>query len=138
MTFVIVGGGPTGVNCRSDFRAGTESAGRRFPHDRSAAHAHRADRGGPRLLAAFPPTRVVAIRPRMPCRKWASRSSSAVPSAAVMHAGITVPGEIVAAGTVLWARGRCSLAAARWLGVDADLPGSVEVQANLQRPGSRK
>jgi NADH dehydrogenase/putative oxidoreductase len=49
--------------------------------------------------------------------------------------GVTIDGELVRAGTVLWAAGVVASPAARWLGVPADPAGRVPVDDHLRVDG---
>ena len=134
MTFVIVGGGPTGVELAG---AISELAQKALAADFRMIDPRRARivlvEGGPRLLAAFPTELSQFAHDallRMGVEIQLGRAVSGCDAA-----GITVSGETLPAGTVLWAAGVAASPAARWLGVAADRAGRVEVQANLTVPG---
>ena len=134
MTFVIVGGGPTGVELAG---AIAELAQKALAADFRMIDPRRARivliEGGPRLLAAFPESLSQfahdALR-GMGVEVQLGRVVSGCDTG-----GITVSGEKLAAGTVLWAAGVAASPAARWLGAAADRAGRVLVQPNLSLPG---
>jgi putative oxidoreductase len=49
--------------------------------------------------------------------------------------GLTVNGERIAAGTVLWATGVAASPAAAWLGTEPDRAGRIKVGPDLSVPG---
>jgi NADH dehydrogenase len=134
LTFVIIGGGPTGVelagaiaelahqNLREDFRSIDtrqvrvlliEAGARILPSFSSdlSAYAHRAlERLG------------VEIRSGVPVSDCNAR-------------GVVFGGTSVQADVVLWAAGVRASAAAGWLGAPADNAGRVKVEADLSVPG---
>ncbi len=134
MTFVIVGGGPTGVELAG---AISELAQKALAADFRMIDPRRARivliEGGPRLLAAFPPTLSQFAHDAL--RKMGVEIQLGRAVSGCDGSGITVSGEKLAAGTVLWAAGVAASPAARWLGAGADRAGRVEVQANLSVPG---
>ncbi|MDB5977217.1 MAG: FAD-dependent oxidoreductase [Nevskia sp.] len=134
MTFVIIGGGPTGVELAG---AISELAQKALAADFRMIDPRRARivliEGGPRLLAAFPP--MLSQFAQDALRKM---SIEVQLGRAVSHCdveGITVSGEKLAAGTVLWAAGVAASPAARWLDAAADRAGRVEVLSNLSVAG---
>ena len=134
MTFVIVGGGPTGVELAG---AISELAQKALAADFRMIDPRRARivlvEGGPRLLAAFPPELSQfahdALR-GMGVEIQLGRSVNGCDAG-----GITISGEALAAGTVLWAAGVAASPAALWLGAAADRAGRVQVQHNLSIAG---
>ena len=134
MTFVIVGGGPTGVELAG---AISELAQKALAADFRMIDPRRARivlvEGGPRLLAAFPPELSQFAHDALQGMGVEIQLGRAVSGCDAD--GITVSGETLPAGTVLWAAGVAASPAARWLGVAADRAGRVEVQANLTVPG---
>ncbi|HEY2745708.1 MAG TPA: NAD(P)/FAD-dependent oxidoreductase [Polyangia bacterium] len=134
MTFVVVGGGPTGVELAG---AVAELARHALARDFRRIDPTKARvvlvEGGPTLLASYPPELQasavkqlvglgVEVRLRDPVR-------------AVDEAGVTLHGEAIAARTVLWGAGVVATPLGRTLGVPVDGHGRVEVDARLHPPG---
>jgi NADH dehydrogenase len=134
LTFVIVGGGATGVEMAgaiAEVARQTLAADFRRIDPRSARIV--LIEAGPRLLPAFPPEQSDFVR------------------AALMHAGVDVKtdtrvtncdargvdtdGGRIEAGTLIWAAGVTASPAARWLGAEADRASRVKVNADLSLPG---
>ena len=125
LTFVVIGGGPTGVELAGTIveLARTNSA-RGFPKHRYAHDARRADRGGraraarvrrgSRALCASSPG---AARRRR--RAW----TASVPNARGRASSLAH--RTLAAKTILWAAGVQASPAARWLGASADRAGRI-------------
>ena len=134
MTFVIVGGGPTGVELAG---AISELAQNALAADFRMIDPRRARvvlvEGGPRLLAAFPPSLSQFAHDALQGMGVEIQLNRVVSGCDSF--GIIVSGEKLAAGTVLWAAGVAASPAARWRGAAADRAGRVEVQANLTVPG---
>ena len=134
LTFVVVGGGPTGVemagavaelarmSLAADFR-------RVDPKDTRVVLVE----AGPRVLATFPE------RLSEKARRQLERLGVEVRTgAAVMECdgdGVTAAGERIEARTVIWGAGVVASPAAKWLGVEADRGGRVIVGPDLAVPG---
>lgn len=134
LTFLIVGGGPTGVEL-----AGAISELARFGMDKEFRSFDPAEarvilvQSAPRLLPAFPET----------LARIAQRSLEALGVEVLLGSrvegidaeGVTISGRRVPAKTVLWAAGVMASPAAKWLGAEADNAGRVKVQEDLSVPG---
>ena len=134
LTFLIVGGGPTGVELAGAIaelaRYGMDKEFRTF----DPAHARVVlVQSAPRLLPAFPES-LAAIAQRSLERLGVEVLLKSRVEA-IDAQGVLVSGQRIAARTVLWAAGVAASPAARWLGVDADSAGRVKVQADLSVPG---
>ncbi len=134
LTFVIVGGGPTGVELAG---AIAELAHQNLPPDFRHIDTRKARvllvEAGPRILPSFTP------------------DLSAYAQKALEHAGVEVQlglavsdcnsqgvvfgGRAVAADVVLWAAGVRASPAAAWLDLPADNAGRVKVESDLTAPG---
>ena len=138
LTFVIVGGGPTGVelagalaeiarqSLRSDFRRIQPESSRIILVE-----------GGPYLLAAFPePLRLAARRSLE--RLGVEVRTNEIVTAVDAH-GVTIgkdPNRVqIAANTVLWAAGVAASPLAKSLGVPLDRAGRVTTEPTLTVPG---
>ncbi len=134
LTFLIVGGGPTGVELAGSIaelaRHGMEKEFRRF--DPAAARVLLVQ-AGPRLLPSFPEDLSAATRASLEelgVEVLVDRRVEAIDGE-----GVTVNGQRIAARTVLWAAGVVASPAARWLGAEADPAGRVKVSGDLSVPG---
>ena len=134
LTFLIVGGGPTGVELAGAIaelaRFGMEKEFRNF--DPAQARVILVQ-SAPRLLPAFP-------------EKLASIAQASLEKLGVevlTHSrvedidahGVAVNGMRIAARTVLWAAGVMASPAAQWLGATADAVGRIKVGDDLSVPG---
>lgn len=134
LRFVIVGGGPTGV----------ELAGTLAEIARHTLHGEfrRADprqaqvllvEAGPRVLSSFPQRLSEKARAQLQALGVEVRTGAAV--SAIDAEGVVVGGERIAARTVLWAAGVAASPLARDLGAPLDRAGRVRVNPDLSVPG---
>ncbi len=134
LTFLIVGGGPTGVELAGAIaelaRFGMEKEFRNFdPADARVILVQAA----PRLLPAFP--EALAAIARRALEKLGVEVQTGSLVEAIDADGVTVSGKRIVAKTVLWAAGVTASPAAKWLGAAADNAGRVKVGADLSVPG---
>jgi NADH dehydrogenase/putative oxidoreductase len=132
LTFLIVGGGPTGVELAGAIaelaRFGMEF--RTFdPADARVILVQSA----PRLLPAFPESLAGIARRSLEKLGVEVLLDSRVEIIDSM--GVMISGTRVIARTVLWAAGVAASPAAQWLGAEADAAGRVKVGPNLEVPG---
>lgn len=134
-TFVVVGGGPTGVEM-----AGTlaELARHTLKRDFRVVDP-RASRvvlfeAGPTLLSAFPEDLREDARRRL--ERLGAEVRLGAPVTEITREGLRVGGEWVAANTVLWAAGVAASPLGRSLGVPLDRAGRVKVSPDLTIPGA--
>jgi NADH dehydrogenase/putative oxidoreductase len=130
LTFLIVGGGPTGVELAGAIaelaRYGMEKEFRRFdPADTRVILVQSA----PRVLPTFPESLSAIARQSLEKLGVEVRVGGRVEH--IDAEGVKVSGERIAARTVLWAAGVVASPAARWLSVPADSAGRIKVQADL-------
>jgi putative oxidoreductase len=134
LTFVIVGGGPTGVELAGAIaelaQHGLEQEFRNF--DPASARVLLVQ-AGPRILPAFPETLSLQARKALEVLGVEVRLDSRVER--IDADGVTISGQRIEARTVLWAAGVVASPAARWLGAQADSAGRVKVAADLSVPG---
>jgi NADH:ubiquinone reductase (H+-translocating) len=134
LRFVIVGGGPTGV----------ELAGTLAEIARHTLHGEfrRADprqaqvllvEAGPRVLASFPEHLSQKARLQLQALGVDVRTGAAV--SAIDAEGVRIGDARIAARTVLWAAGVAASPLARDLGAPLDRAGRVRVEADLSVPG---
>jgi NADH dehydrogenase/putative oxidoreductase len=134
LTFLIVGGGPTGVELAGAIaelaRFGMEKEFRNF--DPAAARVLLVQ-SGPRLLPAFPEKLSAIARASLEQLSVEVRTDSRVED--IDAEGVMVSGQRVKARTVIWAAGVMASPAARWLSAEADRSGRVQVGDDLSVPG---
>jgi NADH dehydrogenase len=134
LTFVIVGGGPTGVELAGMI---VEIARHALKREFKAIDPESARvvliEAGPSILASFPDSLRDAARRslrRLGVEVWEHAAVTAVEEGAVR-----VSGDLVPAHTILWAAGVAASPLARSLGVPLDRTGRVLVEADLSIPG---
>lgn len=134
LTFVVIGGGPTGVEMAG---ATAELAHAALRHDFRAVDPREARivlvEGGPRLLASFPETLSKAAHEALERLHVEVRLGA--PVTQCDEGGVTIGGQRLEAATIIWAAGVAASPAARWLGVDSDRVGRVVVGPDLSLPG---
>jgi putative oxidoreductase len=134
LTFLIVGGGPTGVELAGAIaeltRYGMHKDFRQF--DPASARIILVQ-SGPRVLPAFPERLSVIARRSLEQLGVDVRTDSRVEF--LDGDGVRINGHPVAARTVLWAAGVIASPAGRWLGAACDSAGRVKVDAELGVPG---
>jgi len=135
LTFVVVGGGPTGVEMAG---AIAELANHALVDDFRAIDPKQARivlvEAGPRLLPAFPESLSAEAKRALERLGVEVMLGHAVTECAPW--GITVAGTQILSDTVVWAAGVAASPAARWLGVEKDRSGRVTVAPDLTVPGS--
>jgi NADH:quinone reductase (non-electrogenic) len=134
LNFVIVGGGPTGVEMAG---AIAELAKRALAADFRAIDPRAARivlvEAAPRLLTSFDPALSETARRSLEQLGVEVRLGAGV--TACDGAGVTVGDERIAARTVMWAAGVMASPVAQWLGAQADHAGRVKVKPDLSVPG---
>jgi NADH dehydrogenase/putative oxidoreductase len=134
LTFVVVGGGPTGVELAGAIaeltNLGMTNEFRTI--DPTAARVLLVE-AAPRILAQFDESLSEAAK-----RSLAELGVEVMTGGRVEHIeanGVTISGQFVPSRTVMWAAGVVASPAANWLGVEADRAGRVKVGADLSIPG---
>jgi len=134
LTFLIVGGGPTGVELAGAIaelsRFGMENEFRRI--DPATARVILVQ-AAPRILPTFPEDLSEKTRLALQQLGVEVLVNSRVES--IDADGVVVSGKRIAARTVLWAAGVVASPAAKWLGAAADAAGRVKVGPDLSLPG---
>ncbi|MBI3790433.1 MAG: NAD(P)/FAD-dependent oxidoreductase [Gemmatimonadetes bacterium] len=133
-TFVIVGGGPTGVELAGML---PELARRAFRRDFRRVDTRKTRvvlvEGGPRLLAAFPEKLAARARRDLESLGVEVRTKQVVTR--VDADAVWIGDERIATHTVFWAAGNRASSIARKLGVPTDKAGRAIVEADLSVPG---
>ena len=134
LTFVIVGGGPTGVELAG---AIAELARHGLAHEFRQIDPSMARvilmQAGPRILPTFPESLSRRASEALTTLGVEVLTDSAVEL--IDGAGVVVAGQRVAARNVFWAAGVMASAAAKWLKAGADRAGRVKVVEDLSVPG---
>jgi NADH dehydrogenase len=133
LSFVIVGGGPTGVELAGAIAEAVRKAlAHDFRHiDPTMARVLLVE-GQPRLLAAFPEVLSVHAERQLRALGVAVRTGTHVEE--VTADGVVVAGERIPARTVIWAAGVEASPAGQWLHTAVDRAGRVRVRADLSVP----
>jgi NADH:quinone reductase (non-electrogenic) len=134
LSFVVVGGGPTGVEMAG---AIAELAKRALAADFRSIDPRCARialiEAGPRLLAPFDPTLSDAARRSLEQLGVDVRLGSGVTDCDC--SGVSIGRERIETRTIVWAAGVKASPAAEWLTAASDRAGRVKVQADLSVPG---
>ncbi|HEY8461226.1 MAG TPA: NAD(P)/FAD-dependent oxidoreductase, partial [Blastocatellia bacterium] len=136
MTFVVVGGGPTGVELAGaiaelahfvlarDFR-------RIFPEEAEILLLE----GGPRILPSFSPD--LSEKAHRQLARLGVRVRTGAKVTDIDKRGVHLGDEMIKAATVIWAAGVSATALTRRLGVPIDRAGRVLINPDLTVPGHR-
>ncbi len=134
LTFVVVGGGPTGVELAGNIAELARSTlARDFRHINPASARIVLFESGPRLLAAFPER-----LGRYAARALASLGVEVrvgIPVTAIDPQGLSAGSERIDCGTIIWAAGTAARPAARWLGVSTARDGCIRIDARCAVEG---
>jgi NADH dehydrogenase/putative oxidoreductase len=134
LTFVIVGGGPTGVELAG---AIAELARHGLSREFRAIDPSMARvilmQSGPRILPAFPESLSRQAAAALTDLGVEVLTGSAVQQ--IDDGGVVVSGRRVPAGNAFWAAGVMASPAAQWLKAEADRSGRIKVTEDLSVPG---
>ena len=134
LNFVVVGGGPTGVEMAG---AIAELAKRALASDFRSIDPRCARivllEAGPRLLPAFDPGLAEAARRALEHLGVEVRLATSVVDCDC--SGVSLGQDRIETRTIIWAAGVKASPAAEWLGVDCDGAGRAKVKADLSVPG---
>jgi NADH dehydrogenase len=134
LNFVVVGGGPTGVEMAG---AIAELAKRALASDFRSIDPRCARviliEAGPRLLAPFDPALSAAARRSLEHLGVEVRLGTGVTDCDC--SGVSLGRERLQTRTIVWAAGVKASPAAEWLGAGSDRAGRVKVRADLSVPG---
>ena len=134
LTFMIIGGGPTGVEIAG---AVAELANKALAADFRNIDPRQARiilaEAGPRILATFPENLSAAAERALMRLGAEVRKGTAVTACADDH--VMIGAERIETRTVIWAAGVAASPAAKWLGAAKDRAGRVIVADDLSLPG---
>ncbi len=134
LTFVVVGGGPTGVEMAG---AIAEVARLSLPHDFRRIDTASARvlliEAGPRILAAFPEALSEYAARALAAQGVVVMTGTSVE--ACQAEGVIVAGRLIPAAVTVWAAGVRASPAATWLDAGCDRAGRVMVEPDLSLPG---
>ena len=133
LTFVIVGGGPTGVEMAGALAemANSTLAAEFRRIDPRSARIILLD-AAPRLLLPYPENLAHKVKTKL--EKLGIEVRTGHPVERVDVEGVIVNGERICSGCVIWAAGVSASPAGKWLGAETDRAGRVKVQADLTVP----
>lgn len=134
LTFVVVGGGPTGVELAG---AIAELTRRALACDFRRIRGQRARilliDGGPRVLSTFCPS--LSAYAKTALEKLGVELMLGRPVGHCDEGGVAVGEQRIGAANVIWAAGVQASPAGRWLGAETDRAGRVFVEKDLTLPG---
>jgi NADH:quinone reductase (non-electrogenic) len=134
LTFVVIGGGPTGVEMAGAIAELARVALRRdFRNIDSREASIVLVEAGPRVLPAFPPRLSDAAHQSLDRLGVEVRLGN--PVTECDEGGVTIGGDRLEAATIIWAAGVAASSAAKWLSAEKDRVGRVVVGADLTLPG---
>jgi NADH:ubiquinone reductase (H+-translocating) len=134
LSFVIVGGGATGVELAGAF---AEVARQTLQHDFRRINPRTSRiilvEAGPRLLPTFPKALSDYARRSLHSMGVTIELNRTVTGCDAL--GVSLDGGRIEAATVIWAAGVVASPAARWIGAEQDRSGRIKVNADLTVPG---
>jgi NADH dehydrogenase len=133
LTFIVIGGGPTGVEMAG---AIAELARRTVSRDFRTI-TPRCSRivlveAGPRILPSFPPE--LSSKAEQSLRELGVEVRSHAPVSEIARDLVIVGRERIAAQTIIWAAGVQASPAAQWLGAEHDRQGRIFIEEDLRVP----
>jgi len=133
LTFVVIGGGPTGVEMAG---AIAELARRTVSRDFRSITPHCSRvlllEAGPRILPSFPPE--LSAKAEQSLRELGVKVRTYAPVSEIASDLVIVGRDRIAAHTIVWAAGIQASPAAQWLGAEQDRIGRVFVERDLRVP----
>ena len=135
LTFVLVGGGPTGVEMAGAIaewaRLTMKEDFRRIDPKKTRILLLEA---GPRILSSFHPDLSARVTQRL--TSMGVEVLTGHPAEQIDEGGVTVGGVRIPARTVIWTAGVTPSPVARWLNAPTDRAGRVSVRYDLSVPGA--
>ena len=134
LSFVVVGGGPTGVELAGTLaEIARHTLAQEFRRIDPAQAKVRLIEAGPVLLAAFPAR--LQERTRKQLQRLGVQVMTGQPVQDISAQGVMLGGQPLPARTVLWAAGVAASPLGALLGSELDRAGRVKVQPDLSLPG---
>ncbi len=134
MTFVVVGGGPTGVEMAGAIaELARRTLARDFRHSDPAKARVLLIEAGPRVLGNFPEDLSAVARRSLERLDVELRLEAEVTMCD--RNGVEIGDERIEAATIIWAAGVAASPAAGWIGADHDRAGRIHVAEDLSVPG---
>jgi NADH dehydrogenase len=134
LTFIVIGGGPTGVEMAG---AIAELAKMAVARDFRRIDPRQARillvEAGPRILSSFPPK--LSDKAGRALERLGVEVRTGAPVTACDESGIRLGEERILSGCIVWAAGVEASPAAKWLGAERDKAGRVIVGPGLTLPG---
>jgi NADH dehydrogenase FAD-containing subunit len=134
LTFVVVGGGPTGVEMAG---AIAELARKALAEDFRRIDPRHARillvEAGPRVLPAFPDS--LSAIAQKDLKRLGVEVMTGAPVRSCDDDGVIAGAERIPSGCIIWAAGVAASPAAKWLHAEHDAAGRVKVAADLSLPG---
>jgi NADH dehydrogenase len=134
LTFVIVGGGPTGVELAGGI---AELAHQNLPVEYRRIDTRQARivliEAGPRILPSF--TEDLSAYAHASLQRLGVEIQLGLPVSECGESGVVYGGRTLAAKVILWAAGVRASGAAAWAGLPADNAGRARVEPDLTAPG---
>jgi NADH dehydrogenase len=134
LTFVIVGGGPTGVELAGAIaELANENLPREFRHIDTREARVVLIEAGPRILPSF--SEDLSAYAHASLERLGVQVQLRQPVSECSAQGVIYGGRPLAAKVILWAAGVRASSAAAWAGLPADNAGRAQVEADLTAPG---
>ncbi|MGO9484554.1 MAG: NAD(P)/FAD-dependent oxidoreductase [Rhodomicrobium sp.] len=134
LSFVVVGGGPTGVEMAGAIAAIAQgSLHPDFRHIDARDATIRLIEAGPRILPALPPK--LSDYAKRTLERLGVQVETSSPVTACTENGVETANGFIEAATIVWAAGVVASPAAQWLGVKADKAGRIEAAQDLSVTG---
>ncbi|MDC8013687.1 NAD(P)/FAD-dependent oxidoreductase [Tahibacter soli] len=134
LTFVVIGGGPTGVELAGTLAEIARHTLRREFRNADPSHARvMLVEAGPRILSALPES--LSAKAQRQLEKLGVEVQTGRAVTAIDATGVELGGERIATRTALWAAGVAASPLGRELGVAVDRAGRVAVAPDLSVPG---
>jgi len=134
LTFVIVGGGPTGVELAGSLaEIGRKAMGPDFPNLRLDDLAILLVEGGPRILPGFAPGLSAKAETALERKGVTIKLNSLVSE--IRADGLVIAGEFVRSANIIWAAGNKASLLLNSLAAFQDGSGRIKVQQDLTIPG---
>jgi NADH dehydrogenase len=134
LTFIVVGGGPTGVELAGTIAELSRSTlARDFRHIDPTSARIILFEAGPRLLSAFPES--LSKYAQTTLEKLGVEVRTGAPVNEIDGRGLTAGTERIESSNILWCAGTAARPAAEWLRVDAARNGAVRVDKDCSVPG---